>query len=376
VRTLIRLAVPLAVSIAAAIPAFADAVSENLSKIKLPDGFKIAVYASDVPNARGMTLGAKGTLFVGTRDVDTVYAIVDTNGDQVADKVHKIIEPGAQLPDEAKFDMPHGVAFRDGSLYVSSLSRIIRFDNIEANLESPPAPVVLPVKFSETAQHGWKFIAFGPDGKLYVPQGAWCNACDFPDELFASITRMNPDGTGREVIAKGVRNTIGFDFHPQTGDLWFTDNGDDRLGNDKPGDELNRVSSPGEHFGFPYVHEDDLVDPYFGQGKDLKNFTKPAQVLAPRCAALGMRFYTGKMFPAEYHNQIFIAEHGSGTAPARVTLVRLDGNKATAYETFAEGWLQDGRNWGRPTDVLVMPDGALLVADDRANAIYRITYTK
>jgi len=354
----------------------ADPATENLSKLKVPDGFKIAIYATDIPNARGLALGAKGTLFVGSRDADTVYAVVDSNGDHVADNVHKIIGPGAQLPDEAKFDMPHGVAFRDGSLYVSSLSRIIRFDDIESKLENPPTPVVLPAKFSETAQHGWKFIAFGPDGKLYVPQGAWCNACDFPDELFASITRMNPDGTGREVIAKGVRNTLGFDFHPETGELWFTDNGDDRLGDDKPGDELNRVSKPGEHFGFPYIHEDDLVDPYFGVGKNLDGFTKPAQVLAPRCAALGMRFYTGTMFPAEYKNQIFIAEHGSGTADARVTLVRLDGNKAVSYEPFATGWKQEGRNWGRPTDVLVMPDGALLVADDRAHAIYRITYAK
>ncbi len=353
---------------------FADA-AENLSKIRLPNGFTISIYAENVQNARGMTLGAKGTVFVGSRDADAVHALVDSDGDHKAEKVIQIIGPGAQLPDEAKFDMPHGVAFRDGALYVSSLSRIIRFDDIEAKLDHPPTPVVLPAKFSETAQHGWKFIAFGPDGKLYVPQGAWCNACDFPDELFASITRMNADGTGREVIAKGVRNTIGFDFHPQTGELWFTENGDDRLGDDIPGDELNRLSEVGQHFGFPYVHQGDVVDPYFGAGKKAEDYVVPAQVLAPHCAALGMRFYTGKMFPKEYHNQIFIAEHGSGNKiEGRVTLVRLDGNKAVSYEPFVEGWLQEGRNWGRPTDVLVMPDGALLVADDRANAVYRIAY--
>jgi len=349
--------------------------AEDLAKIRLPEGFTIAVYAENVPNARGMALGAKGTVFVGSRDADAVHALVDADGDHRAEKVVQIIGPGAALPDGAKFDMPHGVAFREGSLYVSSLSRIIRFDDIESRLENPPAPVVLPAKFSETTQHGWKFIAFGPDGKLYVPQGAWCNACDFPDELFASITRMNADGTGREVIAKGVRNTIGFDFHPETGELWFTENGDDRLGDDVPGDELNRLGSVGQHFGFPYVHEAALMDPYFGIGRKAEDYEVPVQVLGPHVAALGMRFYTGAMFPKEYRNQVFIAEHGSGNKVAgRVTLVRLDGNKAVSYEPFAEGWLQDGRNWGRPTDVLVMPDGALLVADDRANAVYRIAY--
>ncbi len=355
-------------------------LAEQVSKLRVPKGFKVSIYAENVPNARGMALGAKGTLFVGTRDVDTVHAVVDSDGDQKADKVLQIIGPGVVLADGAKFDMPHGVAFRDGALYVSSVSRIIRFDDIEAHLESPPTPVVLPVKFSETAQHGWKYIAFGPDGKLYVPQGAWCNACDFPDELFGSITRMNADGTGLEVIAKGVRNTIGFDFHPETGELWFTENGDDRLGENLPGDELNRLSAPGQHFGFPYVHQGDLLDPYFGKGKKVEDYVAPAQVLGPHVAALGMRFYTGKMFPKEYRDQIFIAEHGSGGAREkigyRVMLVRLDGNKAVSYEVFAEGWVQEGKAWGRPTDVLVMPDGALLVADDRANAIYRISYKK
>ncbi len=363
------------------IPAAAIAgPAENVAKIRVPEGFKVSVYAEGVTNARGMALGAKGTLFVGSREANSVHAVVDTDGDHEADKVIQIIGPGTTLPDGSKFQLPHGVAFRDGALYVSSVGRIIRFDDIEAQLDTPPAPVVLPVKYLETPQHSWKFIAFGPDGKLYVPQAAWCNSCDFPDELFGSITRINADGTGREIIAKGVRNTVGFDFHPQTGELWFTENGDDRLGDDVPGDELNRLSQAGQHFGFPYVHQGDVLDPYFGQGKNVEDYTPPVQVLGPHVAALGMRFYTGKMFPEEYRNQIFIAEHGSGGRKEkigyRVMLVKLDGNKAVSYEPFAEGWLQDGKNWGRPTDVQVMPDGSLLVADDQSGAIFRISYEK
>jgi glucose/arabinose dehydrogenase len=352
--------------------------AENLSKIHLPQGFKISIYADNIENPRAMALSPKGTLFVGTREADRVYAVVDANGDHVADKIHTIYGPGT-LPDGSKFDMPAGVAFRDGALYVSSVSRVVRFDDIEAHLDHPPVPVVLPVEFPEKGHHGWKFIAFGPDGKLYVPQGAWCNVCPVPDdELFATITRMNPDGTGREVIAKGVRNTVGFDWHPQTHELWFTENGRDNLGEDIPGDELNRLSTPGQHFGFPYVHQGDTLDPEFGKGKKVEDYVAPAQVLGPHVAALGMRFYTGTMFPEAYRNQIFIAEHGSWNrrekSGYRVMLVRLQGNAVVSYEPFAEGWLEGDSFWGRPADVLVMPDGSLLVSDDRANVIYRITY--
>jgi len=356
--------------------ACADA-SENLSKIKLPDGFKISIYA-EVPNARAMTLTPSGTLFVGSYNADKVHAVLDTNKDYKADKVIEIIGPG-NLPDGSKFDMPAGVAFRDGALYVSSISRIIRFDNIEANLENPPTPVIVSSAFPEKGHHGWKFIAFGPDGKLYVPQGAWCNVCDFPDELFASIARMNPDGSGLEVVAKGVRNTVGFDWHPETGELWFTENGRDMMGDDMPGDELNRISAPGQHFGYPYVHQGDTLDPQFGKDKKVEDYVAPAQVLGPHVAALGMRFYTGTMFPAEYKNQIFIAEHGSWNrrdkSGYRVMVVKHDGKNGTSYEPFATGWLQDGdETWGRPADVLVMPDGSLLIADDQADVIYRVTY--
>jgi len=270
------------------------------------------------------------------------------------------------------------VAFRNGSLFVSQVSRIVRFDNIEDNLAAPPEPVVVNDSFPAINFHGWKFIAFGPDDKLYVPVGAPCNNCENDDEIFATITRMNVDGTGREIFAHGVRNTVGFDWHPQTKELWFTDNGRDMLGDDIPADELNRASKPGMHFGFPYIHQGDIPDPELGKGKLANEFAPPARKLDPHVAALGMRFYTGDMFPQRYRNQIFMAEHGSWNRSEkigyRIMLVRLDENTVIGYEPFAEGWLQGEKAWGRPADVLVMPDGSLLISDDSAGVIYRITY--
>ena len=341
----------------------------QLENIKLPAGFVISVYANNVPGARSMTLSPGGTLFVGTRDQGIVYAIPDKNGDGKIDQVITIA---------SGLNSPNGVALRDGNLYVAEISRVIRFDNIGTSLNSPPAPVVVNDSFPGDASHGWKFIRFGPDGMLYVPVGAPCNVCERADERYASIMRMNPDGTGLEVFAHGIRNTVGFDWHPQTGELWFTDNGRDWLGDDVPPDELNHAPEPGMNFGFPYCHGGDIPDPDFGDDRKCEEFTPPAMKLGPHVAALGMRFYTGSMFPAEYRNQIFIAEHGSWnrTVPIgyRITLVRLQGDNAVSYEVFAEGWLQGGSAWGRPVDVLVMPDGALLVSDDRAGVIYRIHY--
>jgi glucose/arabinose dehydrogenase len=284
--------------------------------------------------------------------------------------------------------MPNGVAFRDGALYVAEVHRVIRFDGIESRLEKPPVPVVLNDTYPTERHHGWKFIAFGPDGLLYVPVGAPCNICEPTDRRFASITRMKPDGSGVEVFTSGVRNTVGFDWHPQTRELWFNDNGRDLMGDDVPGDELDHAPKAGLHFGFPYCHAGDVPDPEFGKKRPCKEFTPPARVLDPHVAAIGMRFYTGRMFPAEYRNQIFIAEHGSWNRSTpigyRVMLVTLDGSKAVSYTPFAEGWLQGvqsqqrtrtiGKAWGRPADVLVMPDGALLVSDDEADVIYRISY--
>ena len=234
--------------------------------------------------------------------------------------------------------------------------------------------------FPSDRQHGWKFIAFGPDERLYIPVGAPCNICEPDADRYALIKRMKADGSGVEVFARGIRNTVGFDWHPQTKELWFTDNGRDRQGDDVPPDELNHAPKPGLHFGYPYCHGGDIPDPEFGKKRSCSEFTAPAQKLGPHVAALGMRFYTGSMFPSEYKNQIFIAEHGSWNRSTpigyRVTLVQLQGNRAVSYKTFAEGWLQGSRAWGRPVDVVVMPDGALLVSDDEAGAIYRISYKK
>ena len=339
-----------------------------LESIRLPDGFRIGLYAR-VPNARSMALSPNRVLYVGTRDGGEVYAVTDADGDGIGERVVTIAEG---------LNVPNGVAWREGSLYVAETGRVLRFDGIDEALDAPPEPAVVTDDYPTERHHGWKFIRFGPDGWLYVPVGAPCNICD-PEPPYASITRIRPDGTGREIYARGVRNSVGFDWHPVTGELWFTDNGRDRLGDDAPPDELNRAPEPGLHFGYPHCHGGDISDPEFGDARPCSGFTPPAQKLGPHVAGLGLRFYTGDMFPAEYRNQIFIAEHGSWNRSRkigyRVSLVRLDGSgNAVAYEPFAEGWLQGEEEWGRPVDVLVMPDGALLVSDDEAGAIYRITY--
>lgn len=352
-------------------PTVAGAV--QLDAIQLPPGFEISLYADNVKSARSMTLGSGGTLFVGTReDNGPVYAVIDSNGDQKADRVVTIA---------SKLHMPNGVAFRDGSLYVAEVSRVLRFDDIENRLDNPPKPVVVNDSFPDKEWHGWKFIAFSPDGWLYVPVGAPCNICLEEDSRFSSIMRMKPDGSGLEVYAHGVRNTVGFDWHPQTKELWFTENGRDWMGDKLPPDELNCAPRKGMHFGFPFVHGNLIKDEEYGEKmpKGLQ-WTKPEIVLDPHCAALGMRFYTGQMFPADYQGQIFIAEHGSWNryklppTGYRVTLVRMKDNKAVKYEPFASGWLKDGKAWGRPVDVQVMPDGAMLISDDLAGVIYRVTY--
>lgn len=344
-----------------------------LHLIQLPPGFQIEIYADGVTNARAMVRSREGTLFVGTRREGKVYAVVDRDGDHRADEVHLI---------DSGLTMPTGVAFRDGSLFVAEVSRILRYDDIEQRLADPPEPVVVYDDYPTERHHGWKFIDFGPDGKLYVPVGAPCNICESPrDERFASITRLNPDGTGLEVYAHGVRNTVGFAWHPETGELWFTDNGRDHLGDNQPPDELNRAARSGQHFGYPYCHGRNIPDPEFGDKRPCSDFEPPAQALGPHVAALGMEFYTGEMFPREYQGQILIAEHGSWNRSVpigyRVTLVRLENpRQVKSYEVFAEGWLQGEDAWGRPVDVLQLPDGSLLLSDDRAGVIYRISYQR
>ncbi len=343
----------------------------NQMGITLPPGFKIDVYASHIPGARSMALSPDGILFVGTRDIGKVYAVLDTNKDNTADKIIIIAED---------LNMPNGVAFRNGDLYVAEVNRILRYDNIESRLHNPPEPVTINNHFPSDRHHGWKFIRFGPDGKLYVPVGAPCNVCLRNDERYATIMRMNPDGSDLEIFARGIRNTVGFDWNPRTNVMWFTDNGRDMLGDNIPPDELNKASKIGMNFGFPYVYGKNIRDPEFGKGVDISNFTQPVQELGPHVAALGMRFYTGKMFPPEYRNQIFIAEHGSWNRSKkigyRVSVVKLDSNNnPISYKPFAEGWLKGQSVSGRPVDIQVMPDGALLVSDDYAGVIYRISYS-
>lgn len=349
-----------------------EPVDESLAKIKLPDGFKIEYYAKDVENARSMALSPSGVLFVGTRSNDKVFAIVDKDKDGKADETITIA---------TGLKSPNGVALKDGDLYVAEISRIIKFPAIEQNMRNNPKYEVVYDKYPSDEHHGWKYIAFGPDGKLYVPVGAPCNVCKEENPVYSTITRLNADGTGMEIFAEGVRNTVGFTWHPNTKELWFTDNGRDMLGDNMPPDELNRAPGNGLHFGFPYCHAGEIADPEFGKDRKCDEFVKPVQKLGPHVASLGLKFYTGNMFPEQYKNQIIIAEHGSWNRSEplgyRLMKVELDGRgNAVSYEPFAEGWLQGREAWGRPVDVIVMPDGALLVSDDYNNAIYRISYKK
>jgi glucose/arabinose dehydrogenase len=346
-------------------------LDKDLERIKLPEGFRIDYYAKDVDNARSMALSESGILFVGTREEDKVYAVVDENKDGKADEV---VEVASGLTS------PNGVAIRNGDLYVAEISRVIKFPSIEQNFRNKPKPEVVNDQFPTDAHHGWKYIAFGPDNKLYVPVGAPCNICDPEKPIYASITRMDPDGKNLEVYADGVRNTVGFDWHPETKHLYFTDNGRDMMGDNIPPDELNRATEKGQHFGYPYCHAGTISDPEFGKKHNCNDYVKPVQNLHPHGGSLGMKFYTGNMFPEEYRNQIFIAQHGSWNRSEKigysVATVTTDANGQTTLKTFAEGWLEGQEDWGRPVDVLVMPDGSMLVSDDKNDAIYRITYRK
>lgn len=342
--------------------------SSHLDRLVLPKGFHIAVYSDQVPDAREITLGAKGTVFVGSNRAGKVYALTDSNGDGVADKVRVIA---------SDLKLPVGVAFKDGDLYISAVSRILVLRDIEGRLDDPPKPELITDKLPTETHHGWKFIAFGPDGKLYVPIGAPCNICD-PGPDHAKLIRMNADGSHWQDVARGIRNTVGFDWQPGSGTLWFTDNGRDMLGDNKPSDELNRIDKLGENFGYPYCHQGDILDPKFGKGHSCSNYAPPALKLGAHVASLGMRFYTGKMFPASYRGAILIAEHGSWNRSTksgyRVMRVTLKGDQVTGYKPFITGFQHDQKAWGRPVDVQPLPDGSVLVSDDLAGAVYRVTY--
>ena len=339
----------------------------RLDDIVLPPGFSIEVWSDDVPNARSMALGDAGTVFVATKSQGKVFALVPQDSGSP-----KVIEIAKDLR------TPNGVAFHDGSLFVAEINRIVRYDKIEDRLDRIPDAVVVIDTLPNESHHGWRYIAFGPDGKLYISIGAPCNICN--REGFANISRMNADGTELEVFSQGIRNSVGITWHPQTGELWFTDNGRDMLGDDSPPDELNRAERSGMHFGYPYCHGGEVKDPEFGDERDCAEFTGPAQKLGAHVAALGVKFYTGDMFPEEYRGQIFIAEHGSWNRSQksgyRLSMVKIENGKPQGVETFADGWLQGNQVSGRPVDILILRDGSMLISDDKAGRIYRISYSR
>lgn len=358
--------------------ACASATEDSLpiDKLNLPKGFKISVFAENVNNARQMALGDKGTVFVGSRRAGVVNAVVDKDGDGKADKVIQIA---------SGLNLPSGLAFKEGDLYVAEVHQVLKFSNIENNLSKPPKPEVAVPDLPTEKHHGWKYIDFGPDGWLYVPVGTPCNVCmtqgsdKFNDPRFDSILRFNLKTGEQQWVARGVRNSVGFDWHPKTGEFWFSDNGRDWLGDDLPPCEINHVSEHGQHFGYPYFFGTDVADPEFGVGKKATDYRAPALNLDAHVAPLGIHFYVGKMFPKDYQGKLFVAEHGSWNRSKksgyRVMMATLKDNKVIEYQPFIQGWLEkDDEVWGRPVALLPLPDGSVLLSDDFANAIYRITY--
>jgi glucose/arabinose dehydrogenase len=348
------------------IPTAADKLP--VGKIKLPPGFKAEVWQAGILDARGMREGDQGTVFVSSLFVaGKIYAVVERGGKR---EVKTIAE---------KLFLPNGIEFYKGALYVATPKDITRYDDIEAKLDNPPKPVMVYDKLPGDVPHGWKFIKIGPDGKLYVPIGAPCNIC-VPDVAkgYTTMLRMNLDGSNVETILKGMRNTVGFDFHPETKELWFGDNQRDWLSEDMPQDEVNRVTKAGQDFGYPYCHGGTMTDPQFGWGKDCKSYVKPALLIGPHAAPLGMRFYTGKMFPEKYRNAIFLTRHGPWNRTqkyaADVVAIFIDKKGNARMEPFLTGLVENNSYLGRPADVLVLKDGSLLVSDDHNGAIYRISY--
>jgi glucose/arabinose dehydrogenase len=341
----------------------------NLKKIKLPQGFKISVYASGVHQARQMAMGDKGTLFVGSFAVGNVYAITDQGGQKTVKTILKDLK------------MPTGIAYRDGALYVAAIDRILRYDGAESSLDKMPDPKVVYDDMPPYVPHGWKYLAFDKKGRLYVPFGPPCNEC-MPPTTVSQVRRVDPSNGTAEIIALGVRNSVGGDVDPRTGEYWFTENARDWLGDDLPSDKLNHITKIAEHFGYPYCHQGDTPDPKFAMGHKCSEFTPPALKLGYHVAPLGMKFYTGNMFPPEYKNNIFIAEHGSWNRHkyngGRIVRVIADpAGKEVKQEVFASGWIEgDNKYLGRPDDIIQAPDGSLLIADDWAGAIYRISYAK
>jgi glucose/arabinose dehydrogenase len=351
------------------VAAAAAKADDGLAGFKLQKGFRIAVYADNVATARAMAVSDSGIVYVGSRKAGKVYAIIDENKDNVADKVVTIAEG---------LNNPIGVTLLNGALYVAEISRIIRFDNIDRTYAAKPHYKVVKDDLPTDKWHGEKFIKAGPDGKIYVPVGAPCNVCDKEDEIYSKIWRMNPDGSSFELVAKGVRNTVGFAWHPLTKELWFTDNGRDEMGDNTPSCELNVAPKTGMHFGFPYCHGGVVPDPKFGEGRSCSEFTPPVAKLGPHVAPLGLAFYTGQQFPAHYRNNLLIAEHGSWNRSTksgyRVSLVTLQGNQEVTTTTFVDGFLQGDNAVARPVDIAQLADGSILISDDHGGKIYRVSY--
>ncbi|MFL6695075.1 MAG: PQQ-dependent sugar dehydrogenase [Ramlibacter sp.] len=342
-----------------------------LDKLKVPAGFKVEVWADGVPEARQMALGDNGTVFVGNRNLSDVYAIRDVNGKREVKRILKGLQS------------PNGVAFKDGTLYVAEKERITAYEGIESRLDNPPAARVVVEGLPQQPGHFWKVLAFGPDGKLYFNIGSPQNIT-MPSYLQAAILRVDTKTGVVEDYAKGIRNSVGMDFNPATKQLWFTSNARDWLGNEGPQDILSKVSQKGEHHGFPYCHQGDMLDPVYGKGRSCSEFTPPVLKLGAHVAPLGMRFYSGSMFPSGYQNSIFVAQHGSWNREVKqgynVVRVTVDGQGNAKAEPFLEGFLTDARAdppmWGRPVDVLVIKDGSLLVSDDYNGVIYRVSYAR
>jgi glucose/arabinose dehydrogenase len=348
------------------IPTSADKLP--IAKFKVPPGFKVEVFASGVPNARSIRIGDKGTVFVGSRLVDKVHAITEKDGRRQV----KVVASGLHRP--------NGLAFHKGALYVAELSKVWRYDGIEDNLDSPPKSTLVSDQLPKDEPHGWKFIAIGPDEKLYVPVGAPGNINNPDPQTYAHIRRMNLDGSGMEVLVQGVRNTVGFDWHPTTQELYFSDNGRDWVSEDLPEDELNRVTATGKkHFGYPFCHQGNFRDPEYGWGHSCNDYEPPVALLGPHTAALGMRFYTGDMFPADYKNAIFIARHGAWNRTQKtggdVVVAKLNPDGTVkSVEPFLTGFVENNKYLGRPVDVQMLKDGSMLVSDDFNGAIYRVSY--
>ncbi len=343
-----------------------------LQQLRLPPGFTISLFAADVPNARSLALGDAGVVYVGTRQQGSVYALQDADHDGIAEQRYELANG---------LYMPNGVAYRNNQLFVAETNRILRFDRIGDKLAAPPQPVVVYDRFPSDKHHGWKYLRFGPDGKLYTAVGAPCNICNPDKDIYATLVRLNADGSRLEILASGIRNSVGFDWQPKTGKLFFTENGRDYLGDDFPPDELNRWSKKGQHFGYPFCHGGTITDPELAGNRRCNEFVAPEWKFKAHMAPLGMRFYTGKQFPERFRNQLFVAQHGSWNRSKpqgyRVALVMFKNGKAYKEQTFIDGWLTAGDEvLGRPTDILQMPDGSLLISDDTLGAIYRVEYKK